>query len=118
MPANPHQEGPPGIFHGGLQATVVDDLAGWTVVGLRERMGFTFTMNIRYLRPLRMGAEIIGTGRIIKESDAMVVVQTELHQNGDLGCSAKVVYALPDREGAEKVLGPRPPELVRFCRDT
>ena len=110
------QEGPPGIFHGGLQATVVDDLAAWTMVGLKGHMGFTVSMQIRYLRPLRLHQEVVGTGTILKDGDSSILMDTVLKQNGKTGCMAKVVYALLTRERAKEVLGGEmPKEWERFC---
>src|SRR5882672_8909476 len=45
----PHADyqGPPGIFHGGLQATLADELGAWTIIGLRGQMGFTSAIDVR-----------------------------------------------------------------------
>ena len=34
-------DGPPGILHGGLQAMIADEIAGWTLVGFKGRIGLT-----------------------------------------------------------------------------
>lgn len=110
-------EGPPGILHGGLQATLVDELAAWTVVGLRERMGFTTALEVKLQRPLRIGVEIIGRGRITHEESRRVTVAATLEQQGHVGVVGTVVYALPAVNAAERILGQRLPDAwKRFCR--
>lgn len=110
-------EGPPGIFHGGLQATLLDEIALWTLVGLHERMGFTFSLQVRLLRPVRIGVEVVARGRIETINERSATVRATLEQ-GDKRCaSAQVTVSLPDVEAAEKVLGQALPEQWhRFCR--
>ncbi|MCB9684373.1 MAG: hypothetical protein H6735_04945 [Alphaproteobacteria bacterium] len=36
-----HWQGPPNILHGGLQATLADEVGAWTLVGLLGRFGLT-----------------------------------------------------------------------------
>jgi len=113
-PAPIHQ-GPPGIFHGGLQTALADDLAAWTIIGLRGRMGFTSSMSVRFVRPVRVGVEVVGRGRIVDEVGRLLTVKTVLEQNGRAAYTARIVYALPDRRTAEKILdGPLPDRWGRF----
>ncbi|HEV8323188.1 MAG TPA: PaaI family thioesterase [Myxococcota bacterium] len=114
----PGLEGPPGIFHGGLQTALADDLAGWTIIGLRGRMGFTSSMSVRFVRPMRLGLEIVGRGRIVGEVGRLVTVKTTLEQEGRVGFTARIVYALPDRATATRVLGRDvPEEWMHLCEE-
>lgn len=111
------EDGPPGIFHGGLQATLADEVAGWTLVGLRGRMGFTTSMQVRYMRPCRVGVEIVCKGRIIREDGHSVTVRATLEQEGKVCCAARVVYLLPTVAMAEKTLGQElDPRWRALCR--
>lgn len=98
-------DGPPGILHGGLQATLADEVAGWTLVGLLGRMGFTTSMSVRYVRPLELGVAVVARGSIASRKDPIVTVNVRLEQRGKLGCSARVSYMLPDEEKAARYLG-------------
>src|SRR5215470_8785604 len=79
---NLDQEGPPGILHGGLQATLADELGAWTIIGLRGMMGFTSAIDVRLLRPARIGAEIEGRGRILVERPNLAIIGTIFKQQG------------------------------------
>lgn len=115
--AGPGYEGPPGILHGGLQATLIDELAAWTVVGLRQRMGFTTSLEVKLHRPVRLGIEIVGRGRILAHEGRRATIAASLEQLGATCVSGTVVYALPAVNAAERILGQRLPEAwKRFCR--
>lgn len=108
-------DGPPGILHGGLQAMVADELAGWTLVGLRERIGLTTSMNVRYIRALRLGVEIVGEGRISAEAEDSATVRVSLSQDGLVGCMARVSFGLASGDKMEALLeGGLPPGWRRF----
>lgn len=103
-------DGPPGILHGGLQATLADEVAGWALVGLLGRMGFTTSMNVRYVRPIQLGVPVVARASIASRKDPIVTVNVRLLQHGKLGCSARVSYMLPDEEKAAAYLGGHLPE--------
>lgn len=97
-------EGPPGIFHGGLQATLCDEVAGWALVGLLGRMGFTTSMNVRYMRPVRIDKPVEARAKVTSQKGDIVTLQVTLSQEGKVGCMARVSYALPTVEAAENTM--------------
>ncbi len=97
-------DGPPGILHGGLQAMVADELAGWTLVGLRGRIGLTTSMSVRYIRSLRLGAEVVGVGEIRSEKGDSATIRVTLKQNDEVGCVARISFVLADGDKMEEVL--------------
>ncbi|MCB9732612.1 MAG: PaaI family thioesterase [Deltaproteobacteria bacterium] len=108
-------DGPPGILHGGLQAMVADELAGWTLVGLRGRIGLTTSMNVRYIRSLYLGREVLGTGKILTEGENTATLRVTLSQDGKAGCMAKVSFAMADADKMEGILeNGLPPGWRRF----
>jgi len=106
-------EGPPGVLHGGLQATLADEVGAWALIGLRGRFGFTTTMNLRYYRPARIADPIEGRARITDESEKMAVVQVTLRQDGKRILSGKISYAKVTAALAEKMMGRALPEEWR-----
>jgi uncharacterized protein (TIGR00369 family) len=40
------------ILHGGIQATLMDEIASWVVYVKLDASGFTSNMNVRYLKPV------------------------------------------------------------------
>jgi acyl-coenzyme A thioesterase PaaI-like protein len=110
-------EGPPGIMHGGLQATLVDEVAAWTIVGLRKRMGFTATMQVKLIKPVRTGREVTARGRIVKDSPRLVTIAVVLEQDGSPSVTGELVFAIPDAHSAERILERElPDEWKKLCR--
>jgi acyl-coenzyme A thioesterase PaaI-like protein len=110
-------QGPPGIMHGGLVTTLADEIAAWTLVGLRERMGFTAALQARLRRPVRIGAEVEGRGRITEESSRVFKIAVTLAQEGVECFRGDFTFALLDAGGAERLLGgPLPEAWKRFAR--
>jgi acyl-coenzyme A thioesterase PaaI-like protein len=115
VPGEQHQ-GPPGLMHGGLVTTLADELAAWTIVALRGQLGFTAAMEGRFKKPLRIGKEVVGTGRIAEGGGRVLKVTVTLEQDGE-AFSGRFTFAVLDRSGAERVLGIELPETWRkFCR--
>ncbi len=103
-------EGPPGILHGGLQATLADEVGAWTLVGLRQRFGFTTSAHLRWLRPARMHLPIDARGTIVHENENGATVRVRLEQEGKSVLTGKLRYAFVTVAQAEKILGQALPE--------
>lgn len=102
--ASKGQDGPPGILHGGLQATLCDEVAGWALVGLLDRMGFTTSMNIRYLRPVRLEKVVQARAKVASHQPGMATLKVRLVQEDKVCCMAKVSFVLPSVEAAEQTM--------------
>lgn len=110
-------EGPPGVMHGGLVLTLADELAAWTVIGKKERFGFTAAVNARLSRPVRTNVEVEGRGRISSDRGRVCQIQVTLLQRGDAVFKGEFTFALLDEASAERLLeGPLPEAWKRFAR--
>lgn len=108
-------DGPPGILHGGLQAMIADEVAGWTLVGLKGRIGLTTSLQIRYIGSMRLGTEVVAEGRLTSESDGFATVQVTIKQGERTGAMARATFILADVAKMEEVLqGPLPDGWDRF----
>ena len=103
-------EGPPGIVHGGLQATLADEIGAWTLVGLRQRFGFTASAQLRWLRPARTDRPIEARGSLIEDDDTGAAVRVKLTQDGRTVLTGRLRYAYATVEQAERILGQPLPE--------
>ncbi len=113
----PTHQGPPAIMHGGLVATLADEIAAWAVVALLGKFGFTAAFEGKLKAPVRIGAEVVGRGRIEREAGRIVAVRVELSQGEGLAFTGLFTFVLLDRSGAEKMIGgPLPEAWKRFAR--
>ena len=78
----PGYEGPPSVMHGGLQATLADEVAGWALVGLLGRMGFTTSLDVRFVRPVRIDREVQARAKVASRSGSIVTLHVTLRQDG------------------------------------
>ncbi len=115
--AQPGWEGPPGIVHGGLQATLADEVGAWTVVTLTGCFGFTTSMQLRFMRPARHDTPIDARGELIEHEDGRARVRVTLTQEGKRLLTGTASYTLPTLAQAERMLGSQlPPEWTHLTR--
>lgn len=109
-------QGPPGILHGGLVTTLADELAAWTIVALKGRMGFTASLDARLKRPIRIGREVVGVGTIVQDGRRVVRVGVTLSQDDQVAFEGGFTFAVLDVAAAERLLEmPLPDAWKRFC---
>lgn len=118
LDARPGWEGAPGVVHGGLQATLVDEVGAWTVVACTGNFGFTTSMQVRYLRPARHGQPIEARGELVEAAESSARVRVKLSQGGETLLTATVSYLMPTLAQAESILGgPVPASWRTLTRD-
>jgi acyl-coenzyme A thioesterase PaaI-like protein len=111
-------QGPPGILHGGLVMTVADEIAAWTIIGLHDKFGFTAAFDGRLRGPVRIGEEVVGTGRVAADRRRIMDLAVELKQADALVFTGSFRFAILDESAAERMLGqPLPEAWKRFSRD-
>lgn len=67
----------PGIIHGGIQATIIDEIGFWAMFKEVKTMGFTTALKIEYLTKLETDKELKAVSRniIINEDETEVIVE-------------------------------------------
>jgi uncharacterized protein (TIGR00369 family) len=74
--------GAPGIAHGGIVATVLDEVSCATVFFLHDRPVVTGELAVRYHRPCPVGTVLEASARVTGEHPRYAVVEAEL-RDGD-----------------------------------
>ena len=72
-------------------------------------------MRVRYVRPVRLHSPVEVRARIVAQDGDLVTLKVNLEQAGKLGCSARISFTLPDREGVERTLD-QPLDPDQICR--
>ena len=103
-------QGPPGIMHGGLVMTLGDELAAWTLVGLKQRFGFTTHAEVKLKKAIRIGTEVTGRGTIAEDKQRLVDLAVTLFQEDEVCFEGRFRFALLDQSAAERLLGGTIPE--------
>jgi len=98
-------EGYHNVLHGGIQATMHDEIASWAVYTQCETAGVTSRLDVTYHKPLYISSnEKITIKATLKEQqDKKAVFETEiLNAKGDVCSSAVVEYFLFPKPVAER----------------
>lgn len=61
---NEHHMGWENIAHGGIISTVLDEIMGWTVIAFRRTFFVTRSIEVHYLRPVRLNSPLTAVGEI------------------------------------------------------
>lgn len=62
-------------LHGGIQATLIDEMGGWVVARKLQTSGMTINLNVRCRRPISTGENVTVEARArIREQKKMFVV--------------------------------------------
>jgi uncharacterized protein (TIGR00369 family) len=125
----PEHDGFVGILHGGITATVLDEVMVWACAIRQKRFCFSAEMTVRYLRPIRTGLEILARGEMLENKrDRVYFAKGELfNSDNDLLAESTATYMpvrnidpavfLADFEGTEEqfreFLPPTPDESGR-----
>lgn len=102
---NEQQQGPPGIMHGGLVMTLADEIGAWAIIAATGKFGFTTDLQCKLRAPVRVGVELVGRGRILKNRSRIIDTAVTISQNDNVCAEATLRFAVLDKGAAEKMLG-------------
>lgn len=110
-------EGWAGIAHGGIIATILDEVMAWALVAA-ENWGVTARMTIDYKRPVMVGTLIRGEGWIVRARRRLVETAGRIvDADGTLLATAEAVYVAAD-EARKRELQERYGYRIRASRET
>ena len=92
------------ILHGGIQATMMDEIASWVVFVILETAGVTYQLQTKYRKPVKLSkGHITLRARLIKQQRRIASIEVTLLDGEGLACSESVVdYFILTPEKAEK----------------
>ena len=95
------------VLHGGIQATLMDEIACWTVFAKERTAGVTVDMRVKYRSSVRTDrGELFLRSRVMERNNRLVTMRVELfNADGTLGSEADVIYRVFPPEVAAERLG-------------
>ena len=99
----PDFQGWEGIAHGGIVATILDEVMGWALASA-DAWGYTARMSIEYKRPVPVGARIRGEGRLVERRRRLLTLTARLVDagTGEVLATAEALYvAVPEAQREE-----------------
>lgn len=92
-------------LHGGIQSTLMDEIAGWAVLRKLQTTGVTSRLDARFIKSISTNEpQLMIRGRITEQKRNAVFLETEIYNSqNELCASAKLVYFVvtPERAANE-----------------
>ena len=98
-------EGWIGVLHGGIQATLLDEIGGWVVLIKLKTAGVTSALNVRYIKPVYVSkGELKVVGKLITQNERFAEIKCELYDGeGEKCAEADAKYfCFPERVAKAK----------------
>ncbi|MCB0804540.1 MAG: PaaI family thioesterase [Bacteroidales bacterium] len=114
----PHLSGYKNILHGGIQATLLDEIASWTVQVKLRTAGVTANLDLRYKKPVYVDqGKIFLQARVKSVERNIAHVEVELlNDNREICCLGMIKYFTYPQEVARTKL--YYPEFGKFFTDS
>ncbi|NLO44069.1 MAG: PaaI family thioesterase [Candidatus Cloacimonetes bacterium] len=87
-------EGYPGVVHGGIISTLLDEAMAKAVFAL-GKAAFTANMNLKYRRQLPSNTPIILEGKIVQDRGRMIKTQATIFDKDGVFAEAEALFVLP-----------------------
>jgi len=74
--------------HGGIIATMLDEIMGWSVIYLLKKIGVTKAMTVEFKKPIQVGKQLTVVGTIGETvSERQVMVSGEIYAEDGILCA-------------------------------
>ncbi len=95
---NKNYEGWQGVLHGGIIATLLDEIGGWVVVSKIGIAGMTVELNVRYHKQISSNQLLTLRGKLVDVKKNIAFIQAEIIQNDIVKASGISKYFLFDQK--------------------
>jgi uncharacterized protein (TIGR00369 family) len=97
-----HFQGFHDILHGGIQSTMMDEIASWVVFVFLDTAGVTYQLNTRFRKPVNISRGTITIrAKLVKQEKRVAEIEAGLYDGDDTLCSeSRLHYFVMPREKA------------------
>jgi acyl-coenzyme A thioesterase PaaI-like protein len=92
------------VLHGGIQATLMDEVASWVVYVKCMTAGVTADLKVRYKKPVLIeNGQITITGRLKEKNSRVAIIETQIISNNTVCAEGELKYFIfPEKIAKEK----------------
>ncbi len=102
------------LVHGGVLATILDEMMGWTIIHFLKKFALTNSMTVEFHKPVRIGEQIRVEGRVLEAGGKReATVEGLIYKAGDVLCAKSVGTFRLFTAGAISRLGVIGEEAIR-----
>ena len=105
----PQFEGYHGVLHGGIQATIMDEIASWVVYVKVKVAGLTSFMEVRYHKPVYMdGGAITIRSKVIRMRRNLADIQVGIYNKENELCADGLItyFTFSEKKSKESFFYP------------
>ncbi len=95
----------PGIIHGGIQSTVLDEIMAWAVIVFERSIGVTIDMKVKFKKPLPSCRIFRARARIEKKINRIINICSYICMDDIVYTEGRANYLLIDGKKALKMMG-------------
>ncbi len=97
-----HFQGFHDILHGGVQATMMDEIASWVVFVMLDTAGVTYQLNTRFRKPVLISKGTITVrATLVRQEKRIAEIKARLYDGEDTLCAeSQVNYFVMPRDKA------------------
>jgi acyl-coenzyme A thioesterase PaaI-like protein len=92
----PGHRGAPGVLHGGIAATALDEILVWAGILTEGVVSVTGTLDLRYRRPLTVDREIVARGKVDDRSGRRLRLSGSLELDGRPAVEGSGIYLVSE----------------------
>ena len=91
-------------LHGGIQATLMNEIGGWIIARKFQTSGMTTNLNVKYKKPVPAGdgSKIEIRARVKETKRCFVFIEATISHNGETCSTAEMTYYCFPKDVAEK----------------
>ena len=89
-------------LHGGIQATLIDEVGGWFIFRKFQTSAMTTNLNIKYKNPVPIDGKLEIRAKLKEQKRVFAILDITLTCNGILCSSAEATYYCFSKEKAQK----------------
>ena len=100
----------PQVLHGGIQSTLLDEIAGWVVYVKCGTVGLTAEMKVRFKKPMMINeGEITIRARLVEQTKRIALMHASLINSSGVVCAEAELryFLLSESDAREKYNYPR-----------
>jgi acyl-coenzyme A thioesterase PaaI-like protein len=90
---SPHHIGFESIIHGGILATVLDELMVWTAIWATGKACVAAELSLRFIEKAGIGRPLVCTAKITRQRSRLIETSAEIYDGPALICTATGKYA-------------------------
>jgi uncharacterized protein (TIGR00369 family) len=110
-------EGWRGVTHGGIIATILDEVMAWALVA-EDNWGVTARMSLEFKRPVLVGTRVRAEGWIVRSRRRLVDTAGQVvDSEGNVLATAEAIYVAADEERKRELME-RYGVRIRAARET